>query len=128
MKLGQIKAANQNIDHTKRIVLAYPIFQAFRKQCDLLAIHSVNGLGQSYSQLAGPIACSTAATGRQRVNALAKSRKRGKRILALVVRGLQGRRIGLGDCGRGPTAAGSGRRRIALCCRDRCLTVAVRIC
>jgi hypothetical protein len=39
MKLGHIKPANTNIDHTNRIVLAYPIFQAFRNQRDLLAIH-----------------------------------------------------------------------------------------
>jgi hypothetical protein len=62
MKLGQIKPANKNIDHTNRIVLAYPIFQAFRKQRDLLAIHSLDGLGQSRSHLPDPFACGMAAT------------------------------------------------------------------
>jgi hypothetical protein len=61
MKLGQIKPANKKIDHTNRIVLPYPIFQAFRKQRDLLAICSIEGLGQSYSHL-DPFACSMAAT------------------------------------------------------------------
>jgi hypothetical protein len=62
MKLGQIKPANKNIDHTNRIVLACPIFQAFRKQRDLLAIHSLDGLGQSRSHLPDPFACGMAAT------------------------------------------------------------------
>jgi hypothetical protein len=62
MKLGQIKPANKNIDHTNRIVLAYPIFHAFRKQRDLLAIHSLDGLGQSRSHLPDPFACGMAAT------------------------------------------------------------------
>jgi hypothetical protein len=59
MKLGHIKPANTNIDHTNRIVLAYPIFQAFRNQRDLLAIHFLNG---PRAELQSPIACSTAAT------------------------------------------------------------------
>ena len=62
MKLGQIKPANKNIDHTKQIVLAYPIFQAFRKQCDLLAIHSLDGPGGSRSRLPDPFARGMAAT------------------------------------------------------------------
>jgi hypothetical protein len=59
MKLGHIKPANTNIDHTNRVVLAYPIFQAFRNQRDLLAIHFLNG---PRAELQSPIACSTAAT------------------------------------------------------------------
>ena len=51
IKFERITPANTNIDHTNRIVLAYRIFQAFRKQRDLLAIHLLNGLGQSYSHL-----------------------------------------------------------------------------
>jgi hypothetical protein len=47
MKLGHIKPANTNIDHTNRIVLAYPIFQAFRNQRDLLAIHFLNDPGRA---------------------------------------------------------------------------------
>jgi hypothetical protein len=62
MKLGQIKTANKNVDHTNRIVLAYPIFQAFRKQRDLLAIHSLDGPGQSRSRLPDPFARGMAAT------------------------------------------------------------------
>lgn len=80
MKLGQIKPANKNIDHTNRTILAYPIFQAFRKQRDLLAIHSLDGLGQSRSHLT--FCVRYGGNGSQRVIALAKSLKRGKRILA----------------------------------------------
>src|SRR5258708_19140156 len=107
MKLGQIKPANKNIDHTNRIVLAYPIFQAFRKQRDLLAIHSLNGLGQSYSHLADPIACSTAATAAS-VQSPSPSPSSAASAFShlVVVRGLHGKRIGFGDCGRGLRGGG----------------------
>ena len=38
----QIKPADKIIDHADRIILAYPIFQAFRKQRALLAIHTLD--------------------------------------------------------------------------------------
>ena len=51
MRLGH--RAHQH--HTNRIVLAYPIFQAFGKQPDLWAIH---GLGESYNHLPDPLRAS----------------------------------------------------------------------
>jgi len=38
----QIKPANKNIDHTNRIVLVDPIFQALRKQRRLPTINPLN--------------------------------------------------------------------------------------
>jgi len=61
MKLGQIKPANKNIDHTNRIVLAYQSSRHSGKQRDLLAIHSLDGLGQSRSHLPDPFARGMAA-------------------------------------------------------------------
>jgi hypothetical protein len=57
------------------------MFQAFRKQRDLLAIHSLNGLGQSYSHLPDPCV-QRGGNCRLRVVALTKSLKPRKRILA----------------------------------------------
>src|SRR5262249_47521116 len=37
----QVQPVNKNVDHTNRVVLANPIFQAVRKQCDLAAIHAL---------------------------------------------------------------------------------------
>jgi len=114
MKLRQIKPANKNTDPTNRIVLAYPIFQAFRKQRDLLAIHSLDGLGQSHSHLPESFCVRSGGNGSQRVIAL-KSLNRGKRILA--TRGgsrSAGGRVGFGDCGRGLRGGGRRQRRIAL--------------
>jgi hypothetical protein len=41
-KLHQIETINKDIDHANRIVLANPIFQAFRKKCALPAIYALN--------------------------------------------------------------------------------------
>src|ERR1700730_352933 len=41
-KLRQIEPLNKNVDHPNRVVLANPIFQALRKQRNLLAIHALN--------------------------------------------------------------------------------------
>jgi hypothetical protein len=41
-KLGQIEPPDKDINHANRIILANPIFQAFRKQCALPAIHPLN--------------------------------------------------------------------------------------
>ncbi len=82
MKLGQIKPANKKIDHTNRIVLAYPIFRSFRKQRDLLAIHSLQRPGSELQSPTRSFCVQHGGNGRQRVIALAKSLKRGKRILA----------------------------------------------
>src|SRR5271167_3339440 len=41
-KLSQIKLLDKNVDHTNRIVLADPVFHAFRKQRALPAIRSLN--------------------------------------------------------------------------------------
>src|SRR6476660_9183881 len=41
-KLGQIEFFDEDIDHANRIVLADPVFQAFRKQRGLTAIDSLN--------------------------------------------------------------------------------------
>src|SRR5262245_49527983 len=38
----QIKLINKDIDHPNRIVLIDPVFQAFGKQCALLAIRALN--------------------------------------------------------------------------------------
>src|ERR1700732_4580516 len=46
-KLGQIEAPDKDINHANRIILANPIFQAFRKQCQQSASSdpSVNRAG-----------------------------------------------------------------------------------
>src|ERR1700729_175870 len=41
-KLGQIEFFDKGIDHANRIVLADPVFQAFRKQRGLTAIDPLN--------------------------------------------------------------------------------------
>jgi hypothetical protein len=41
-KLGQIEPPDKDINHANRIILANPIFQAFRKQGALPAIHPLN--------------------------------------------------------------------------------------
>ena len=41
-KLGQIEFFDEDIDHANRIVLADPVFQAFRKQRGLTAIDPLN--------------------------------------------------------------------------------------
>jgi hypothetical protein len=41
-KLGQIEFFYEDIDHASRIVLADPVFQAFRKQRGLTAIAPLN--------------------------------------------------------------------------------------
>ena len=41
-KLGQIEFFDEDIDHANGIVLADPVFQAFRKQRGLTAIDSLN--------------------------------------------------------------------------------------
>src|SRR5271168_5610269 len=41
-KLSQIKLLDKNVDHPNRIVLADPVFHAFRKQRALPAIRSLN--------------------------------------------------------------------------------------
>src|SRR3982074_2698410 len=41
-KLGQIEPPAKDINHANRIILANPIFQAFRKQGALPAIHPLN--------------------------------------------------------------------------------------
>ena len=41
-KLGQIEFFDEDIDHANRIVLADPVFQAFRKQRGLTAINPLN--------------------------------------------------------------------------------------
>ena len=41
-KLGQIESFDEDIDHASRIVLADPVFQAFRKQRGLTAIDPLN--------------------------------------------------------------------------------------
>src|ERR1700730_228155 len=41
-KLGQMEPPDKDINHANRIILANPIFQAFRKQCALAAIHPLN--------------------------------------------------------------------------------------
>src|ERR1700730_5844678 len=41
-KLGQIEPSDKDINHANRIILANPIFQAFRKQGALPAIHPLN--------------------------------------------------------------------------------------
>jgi hypothetical protein len=41
-KLGQIELIDKDVDHPNRIVLADPVFQAFRKQRDLTAIRPLN--------------------------------------------------------------------------------------
>jgi hypothetical protein len=61
MKLGQ-KARQQKHRSHEPDRLGYPIFKAFRKQRDSLAIHPLDGLGQSYSHLPDPFACRLAAT------------------------------------------------------------------
>jgi hypothetical protein len=75
MKLGQIRPANKNIDHTNPIVLAYPIFQAFRKQRDLFRDPLPQRPG---SELQSPIrsfCVQHGGNGRQRIIALAESLK-----------------------------------------------------
>ena len=41
-QLAQIEFLDKNIDHPNRIVLADPVFQAFREQCALSAIRALN--------------------------------------------------------------------------------------
>ena len=41
-QLGQVEFLNKNVDHPNRIVLANPVFQAFRKQRALPAIGALN--------------------------------------------------------------------------------------
>src|SRR5207344_2825118 len=41
-KLGQIEFVDKDVDHPNRIVLADPVFQAFRKQRVLTAIRALN--------------------------------------------------------------------------------------
>src|SRR3984957_12175203 len=41
-KFGQIEFVDIDIDHANRIVLADPVFQAFRKKCALTAIRPLN--------------------------------------------------------------------------------------
>src|SRR3977135_2548051 len=41
-KLGQIEPPDKDINHANRIILANPIFQAFRKKGALPAIHPLN--------------------------------------------------------------------------------------
>ena len=41
-KLGKIEGVGKDVDHPNRIVLADPVFQAFRKQRVLTAIRPLN--------------------------------------------------------------------------------------
>jgi Flp pilus assembly protein CpaB len=41
-KLGQIEFVDKDVDHPNRIILANPVFQAFRKQRVLTAIRPLN--------------------------------------------------------------------------------------
>ncbi|HUK47720.1 MAG TPA: hypothetical protein VLW06_09015, partial [Terriglobales bacterium] len=41
-KLAQIEFIDKQVDHPNRIILANPIFQAFRKQRALRAVNSLN--------------------------------------------------------------------------------------
>jgi hypothetical protein len=46
-KLGKIEFVDKNVDHPNRIVVIYPICQAFGKQRALTAIHSLNKASHS---------------------------------------------------------------------------------
>jgi hypothetical protein len=42
LQFGQIEPLNKGVDDANRIILANPIFQAFRKKCALPAIYTLN--------------------------------------------------------------------------------------
>src|SRR5262249_14580711 len=42
LQFGQIELLNKGVDDPNRIILANPIFQAFRKKCTLPAIYALN--------------------------------------------------------------------------------------
>jgi hypothetical protein len=60
MKLGQIKPANKNIDHEPDCPRISNL-PGIRKKRDLLAIHSLDGPGESRSHLPDPFARGMAA-------------------------------------------------------------------
>ncbi len=41
-KLEQLERVNEDIDHPNRIVRVDPVFQIFREQCRLVAIHTLD--------------------------------------------------------------------------------------